>query len=187
VTDYPRQYSRQIARYARSDHEPFLNAIEADPLDPAPRLVYADWLDDRGLPDEADRQRVAAKIPVVVYPSVGSELRRRGVVGTVESDGSAYPGHHVLVSRIGSTHYITPVNARGMTAGPTYSVPYSNDIDEEAAYVKRRIANAVSSVIDDPKFDPRSVGHETPERFRRGGYPSQYSRSLRAAGHNGDD
>ena len=28
----------------------FLNAIEANPCDPTPRLIYADWLDERGDP-----------------------------------------------------------------------------------------------------------------------------------------
>jgi uncharacterized protein (TIGR02996 family) len=31
-----------------SDEAAFLNAILANPADDAPRLVYADWLDERG-------------------------------------------------------------------------------------------------------------------------------------------
>jgi uncharacterized protein (TIGR02996 family) len=33
-----------------ADGEPFLKAILADPLNDGPRLVYADWLDERGDP-----------------------------------------------------------------------------------------------------------------------------------------
>jgi uncharacterized protein (TIGR02996 family) len=33
-----------------SEHEPFLAAVLADPGDPGPRLVYADWLDEGGDP-----------------------------------------------------------------------------------------------------------------------------------------
>ena len=29
-------------------HEPFLQAIAAAPHDPTPRLIYADWLEERG-------------------------------------------------------------------------------------------------------------------------------------------
>ena len=40
------------------DRQAFLNAIAAAPWDDeAPRAVYADWLDERGEYDEADRQR----------------------------------------------------------------------------------------------------------------------------------
>jgi uncharacterized protein (TIGR02996 family) len=35
----------------------FLKAIEADPLDEVRRLVFADWLQENGEEDEADRQR----------------------------------------------------------------------------------------------------------------------------------
>jgi uncharacterized protein (TIGR02996 family) len=35
-------------------HEPFLRAICAAPDDDAPRLVYADWLDEHGHPDRAE-------------------------------------------------------------------------------------------------------------------------------------
>src|SRR5262245_30109619 len=34
-------------------HEPFLRAICDQPADDAPRLVYADWLEERGDPERA--------------------------------------------------------------------------------------------------------------------------------------
>jgi uncharacterized protein (TIGR02996 family) len=37
-----------------SDHEPFLRAICEAPDDDAPRLVFADWLDEQGDPDRAE-------------------------------------------------------------------------------------------------------------------------------------
>jgi uncharacterized protein (TIGR02996 family) len=39
------------------DRQAFQAAIEADPLDHLLRCVFADWLDERGESDEADRQR----------------------------------------------------------------------------------------------------------------------------------
>ena len=42
---------------AEPEHQPFLNKINAEPDEAFPRLVYADWLDEKGLTDEADRQR----------------------------------------------------------------------------------------------------------------------------------
>ena len=38
-----------------------LEAIRAEPEDDAPRLVYADWLEEQGRPDEAFCQRWMAK------------------------------------------------------------------------------------------------------------------------------
>lgn len=40
-----------------SDEQAFLNLIEANPDDRAPRLVYADYLDEHDRPEEANRQR----------------------------------------------------------------------------------------------------------------------------------
>jgi uncharacterized protein (TIGR02996 family) len=40
-----------------SDEEAFLLAVQQAPEDDAPRLVFADWLDERGREDEADRYR----------------------------------------------------------------------------------------------------------------------------------
>jgi uncharacterized protein (TIGR02996 family) len=38
----------------------FLAAIEASPTDQAPRLVYADWLDENGFEEEATEMRASA-------------------------------------------------------------------------------------------------------------------------------
>lgn len=40
-----------------SDRQAFLAAIESSPLDLAPRMVFADWLDEQGQYDEATEQR----------------------------------------------------------------------------------------------------------------------------------
>jgi uncharacterized protein (TIGR02996 family) len=39
------------------DRERFLEALAADPLDDATRLVYSDWLEENGEPEEAGRMR----------------------------------------------------------------------------------------------------------------------------------
>ena len=38
-----------------SDRESFVAAIAASPDDDLPRLVFADWLDEHGDPDRAER------------------------------------------------------------------------------------------------------------------------------------
>ena len=40
-----------------ADDSPFLKAIAENPLDPAPRQVYADWLDEQSRYDEATAER----------------------------------------------------------------------------------------------------------------------------------
>jgi uncharacterized protein (TIGR02996 family) len=43
-------------------HDPFLKAIDADPLDAAPHLIYADWLTENGFEDEAQEHRFRGSI-----------------------------------------------------------------------------------------------------------------------------
>ena len=45
------------ARQSMTEDEAFIRTIVDHPGDDTPRLVYADWLDDRGEHEEADRQR----------------------------------------------------------------------------------------------------------------------------------
>src|SRR5262245_17812978 len=44
------------------DADAFLAAIRAAPADDAPRLVYADWLDDHGQPERAEFIRVQCEL-----------------------------------------------------------------------------------------------------------------------------
>ncbi len=48
-----------------SDEQQFNDAIAANPMDQATRLIYADWLDEQGRSDEADRQR--QWVPAVTF------------------------------------------------------------------------------------------------------------------------
>ena len=50
-----------------SEELPFLLAIEADPLDDAPRLIYADWLieQDRDQDAEAIKQLLSSAIRII--------------------------------------------------------------------------------------------------------------------------
>ena len=45
-----------------TDDDSFLRAIGAAPADDAPRLVYADWLDDHGQPERAEFIRVQCEL-----------------------------------------------------------------------------------------------------------------------------
>ena len=55
------------------DAAPFLAAIRAAPDDDAPRLIYADWLDEHGQPERAEFIRVQCELARRESP----ELRRR--------------------------------------------------------------------------------------------------------------
>jgi uncharacterized protein (TIGR02996 family) len=56
-----------------SDERPFIEAILADPNDEAPRLIYADWLEERGDPrgEYLRLDTVLARLP-------GDDMRRAG-------------------------------------------------------------------------------------------------------------
>jgi len=45
-----------------SDHDPFLSALADRPHDDTLRLVYADWLDEHGLPDHAAFLRLEVRL-----------------------------------------------------------------------------------------------------------------------------
>lgn len=61
---------------ARSERDAFLAALAADEDDATTRLVYADWLDEHDMPEEATRQRAwpAAKAWVTAFaPMIGQD------------------------------------------------------------------------------------------------------------------
>jgi uncharacterized protein (TIGR02996 family) len=45
-----------------TDHDAFLRAIRARPDDALPRLIFADWLDERGLAGEAEWLRADVRL-----------------------------------------------------------------------------------------------------------------------------
>src|SRR3954452_23480399 len=61
-----------------SDAAPFLAAVRAHPDDDAPRLVYADWLDERGDADRAEFIRVQCELaPLDPADPHAATLKRR--------------------------------------------------------------------------------------------------------------
>src|SRR5262245_55373335 len=49
-------------RSSMSDHDALYRAILANPDDDTPRLVYADWLQENGRPEEAELIRVECQL-----------------------------------------------------------------------------------------------------------------------------
>jgi len=83
-----------------TDATAFIHAIHAAPHDAAPRLVYADWLDENGEPARADLIQRMCKVPTYVFKwsrraqhgrhvhaeSIGAIRGLRGRVETVYRD-----------------------------------------------------------------------------------------------------
>src|SRR3954451_19969395 len=70
-----------------TDEAGFLRAVVADPADDAPRLVYADWLDDHGQPERAEFIRVQcelARTPADDPRRLELEARERALLGVQE-------------------------------------------------------------------------------------------------------
>src|SRR5687767_11671931 len=63
-----------------SDRDAFLAAIRAAPADDAPRLVYADWLDEHGQPDLAEFIRVQIEIEPFRKPDTDLDRWRRATI-----------------------------------------------------------------------------------------------------------
>jgi uncharacterized protein (TIGR02996 family) len=87
-----------------SDQEAFMRAIIAAPDDDAPRLVYADWLDENGDPERAELIRVqceAARTPE--WDPRHDELTARGSESLKEHRERWFPklpqGGHQLIRR----------------------------------------------------------------------------------------
>src|SRR5579884_1935214 len=56
--------SRALSEYTDEDWA-FLAAINAAPRDDAPRLIYADWLDEHGDPERAEFIRIQFELEAV--------------------------------------------------------------------------------------------------------------------------
>jgi uncharacterized protein (TIGR02996 family) len=84
---YTRDYAEQLRKYSASD-DGFAGAIAANPTDPAPHLVYADWLMDRGREDEEMDQRLHA-----LSKSPDDEGLRDHVADHLEQRGRGYEAH----------------------------------------------------------------------------------------------
>src|SRR3954468_2940925 len=101
-----------------SDAAAFFRAIEADPDDDTPRLVYADWLDERAATD-ADRAR-AEFVRVQCELARDPDATRRFVLAVRERDlrlahGRAWAGRwHAEFARLGYWRgFLDPISLTG--------------------------------------------------------------------------
>ena len=145
-----------------TDDEAFLRAVVAAPGDEAPRLVYADWLDDRGDPRGA-YLRAELKWNMAQTDEAASGLRKLGK--------ALSPVWVYRVTR-------TPVGVccdhlRFREAGPTVTEQAGGEIVEQAGLplVPEHLAFLLNhnGGIPDPKYYPRRGRHgievDDPERF----------------------
>src|SRR5688572_11174139 len=56
-------------------HEAFLRSISETPDDDAPRLIFADWLDERGECDRAEFIRTQCRLAKQAVPDTEARLR----------------------------------------------------------------------------------------------------------------
>lgn len=63
------------------DHDTFIASIQSTPAEEAPRLVYADWLDEQGFSDKAAYIRVVHSLTILAADASGrSKLVKRLLV-----------------------------------------------------------------------------------------------------------
>jgi uncharacterized protein (TIGR02996 family) len=92
-----------------------LNTILAAPADDAPRLVYADWVDENGEPELAEFIRVQCELARLPGPAAALECR--AVLRPRGPDGPAYQAIVPLAGRpapeVGDLVTLVPVDAVG--------------------------------------------------------------------------
>jgi uncharacterized protein (TIGR02996 family) len=134
----------------------FRSAIEANPTDPAPRLVFADWLDDNHRPDEARIQRLASKVPVFtltnelaqVVPRTGrADIHPQSPHVSVAYGSTTNFRIDRSVTRVEGNRHETRPNAT--TRGPvmSFSREHSREDADHDADVRRSVAQAMEEVV----------------------------------------
>ena len=97
-----------------TDHAAFIAAIKAAPDDDAPRLIFADWLDERGESERAEFIRVQCELarhPVVVRDLVPLRRREQTLMGLNLTDwfSAACYGGYVFLNQ--PPHSTSPADA----------------------------------------------------------------------------
>jgi uncharacterized protein (TIGR02996 family) len=133
TTDYQRQYARGLRRRYSMDDDAFKAKIAADPTDPAPRLVYADWLDEQSRHEEARVQRAASKVRVFA----DRFARESGVRGIDQTSLGRDYTPWVAVHQNGENPDETIVNAQFTTPREGQSRRRGANVDWHSHHVKR--------------------------------------------------
>jgi uncharacterized protein (TIGR02996 family) len=100
---YTREYAEQLRKYAATD-DAFAHAVAENPTDPAPHLVYADWLSEQGREDDELTQRVHA-----LSKSPDDESLRDHVADHLERHGR---GYEATLARLHSGRTYRPLFVR---------------------------------------------------------------------------
>jgi len=118
VTDAPAGVALQLSQ---ETHDAFYDAISANPADNAPKLVYADYLDEQGYPGFAQSHRLATQ-PRMKPASTG------GVIANV---GGIHPaGNYVFITlRDHSTSYGNPRPTLAEVSGVPGGAYSTTDMD----------------------------------------------------------
>src|SRR5262245_37939918 len=128
-----------------SDQDALLAAIRQAPEDDAPRLIYADWLDEHGDPDRAEFIRLQIEIDPFRRPNSDLDRWRRAVIdghiddpvpadfppGLHRYAGLARREEHVLGQHRWT--WLGPLNAVDEDYGSHLTVTYCRGFAEEVA------------------------------------------------------
>ncbi len=160
-----------------TEQDAFLRAILEAPADDAPRLIYADWLEENGEREEAEfirfqcasaepkvkswqqRRRhfeaiVDAFVPAVIHDirATKSATWRRGFIASVALPASAFFRH---AAALFAAHPITEVRLTDLRVVEvanrrTVKVTPSGEVIRSARYAPFDLPHELTSVTDDP-------------------------------------
>ena len=174
---------------------PFLAAIRAAPDDDAPRLIYADWLDEHGQAERAEFIRVQCELARRKSP----KLRKReaellakhhdAFAGTLAAPGLRFVFHRGFITAFGHTGVFM---FRNRKSGVDYSFRFFPDgVVIEDAFGTRPLRELAAEFrrknrdYDRGKYrftsDERSAGVEFSFRSRETGYEYYYRGFLKGS------
>jgi uncharacterized protein (TIGR02996 family) len=103
-----------------TDEAGFLAAIAAAPLDDAPRLVYADWLDERGEAAKAEYLRLVVRLSMAAdeEPALSRLLELASGAGDPDWRSAVGGVFELVVGRLGAFRMLAGLFRRWVQTGP---------------------------------------------------------------------
>jgi uncharacterized protein (TIGR02996 family) len=138
------------------DEQSFLNAIYANPHDDTPRLVFADWLDERGADDDKARAALIRAQCQAEYLAPGSKERKR-----LEREAKALIKVNekrwlkdIRAAKLGTDHTFRRGFLDGVTISPTRFVERGADLFRIATTLRTvkfpNAANELTELAESP-------------------------------------
>ncbi len=130
------------------DERAFMTAVLEAPDDDTPRLVFADWLDERGTDDDRARAALIRAQCRLEHEPIGRERRtlERAVKALLKANAARW-ARPLSAARIGHTYEFRRGFLDGLTISPTAFVRSGKELFERAPMIRSvRFPNAANEL-----------------------------------------